>query len=218
MATSKPAKLPTDASDEDVGRAFFEWWNTSMRAAPRLLARVARGTAPSMAAALRAYGKAQHPGKPVDLDPHHLTRAGAELATSSPTVFAREFNSEGLDNSQLAQALRWAGKGAFARAGRILKQYGAAQQRQREQQERIEKDHAAKAKGGRNAARSRTTRRRDQNVDARRLLETHEHKTGQRLSPESPSRVRQQAAAKIGMHPDTLLRVLKKREHDPTAR
>jgi hypothetical protein len=218
VAISKPTELPTDASDEDVGRVFFEWWNTHMRAAPGLLARVARGTTPSMAAALRTYGEAQHPGKPVELDPHHLTRTGAELATSSPTVLAREFNSEGLDNSQLAQALRWAAKGEFARAGRILKQYGAAQQQRREQQERIEKHHAARAEGGRNAAQSRTIRLRAKKGDPRSLLETHERDTGQRLSPNSPSSVRQQAAAKIGMHPDNLLRLLKKRERDPTAR
>lgn len=218
MATSKPAELAADASDEDVGRAFFEWWNTHIRAAPQLLARVGRSTAPRMSAALHAYGKAQQPGKLVELDPRHLARTSAELATSSPTVLAREFNSESLDNSQLAQALRWAAKGEFARAGRILKQYGAAQQQQREQQERIEKDHVARAEGGRNAARSRTTRRRAQRVDARGLLETYEHEIGQRLSPESPASARRQAAAKIDMHPDTLLRTLKKRQRDPTAR
>lgn len=217
MTISKPVELPADASDEAVGRAFFEWWNTHLQAAPHFLTRVARGTAPKMATALQGYGEAQRPGNAPRPEPRHLAKTGAELSSGSPAESAREFNSENLGNAQLAQALRWAGKGEFGRAGRILKQYGDAQRAQREQQQRVEKDYSAKAAGGRNAARKRTERRRAQRVDALGLLETYEQSTGQRLSPKSPSDVRKLAAEKIGCHPDTLLRVLNKRA-DSTAR
>jgi hypothetical protein len=127
----------------------------------------------------------------------------------------RKFNTRQAGSAGAAQSLRLEAEGETVAAAQVFGDFLADEQAKQAMQASIEKNHAARVEGGAERQRRRKETLRRMGADTLGALETYEQATGKRLSPETPASVRVQVASRIGCHPDTLLRVLKKRA-EPT--